>query len=294
MRALLEYGWGTLLPYPLLILAWWWMSGWAQPLPFLAVASLGGLLLWAGFYRYYRHVADTPTASTRAAAQGYTECYGHAGAPAGQPLLTPYGHLPCLWYRAECRYQGRERRRQRSETQRSDDVFRLLDQHGEISVYPVGALVECRHRAQWREDEYLYIEHWIAAGDPLYVLGDMRSSGNSLQRDDYRQDLQLTLNQWKADPAYLRHRFDSNRDGQLSAEEWEVARQTAHQEVERMHRELAAAPASSQLQRPPDSRPFIISWREPRSIARRMQRLAWSHAAIATFAALTVVRHLAH
>ncbi|MFC3531028.1 EF-hand domain-containing protein [Vogesella facilis] len=293
MRTLLEYGWGTLLPYALLLLLYWRLGS-APQLPFVASASLGGLLLWACFYRHYRHVADTPTATTRAAAQGYTECYGAAAAPGGKPLLSPYGKRPCLWYHAECQYQGREYQQRHRESHRSDDAFRLLDQRGEVVVLPAGALVDSRHQQRWRDGDYRYTEHWIAAGDPLYVLGELQRAGEHPRRQDFRDDLQLTLNQWKDDQHTLLRRFDRNGDGQLSAEEWEQARQAAQTQVQAMHRELAAAPLGSQLQQPADGRPFIISWRSPQDTARRLRRLAWCHAALATLAALHSVKLLLH
>lgn len=293
MGRLLEYGWYSLLAYPLLAFAYWQLAV-APALPFVLLASGYGLLLWGGFYHYYRHVADTPTATTGAAAQGYTECHGEAAAPAGKPLLTPYGKMRCLWYHAECRYQGREYGHPASEQHRSDDVFRLLDHRGEVCVYPAGALVESRHRASWRHGDYQYTERWIAAGDPLYVLGELRGGSQYLQRDDYRADLQLTLNEWKADQRGLLRRFDSDGDGHISPPEWENARQAAHQQVQSLHRALQAAPQGSQLQRPADGRPFIISWRSPHDAARRLQQLAWSHAAVATLAALHSVKLLLH
>jgi len=285
LLAALQQRYASLLPYPLLALLAWQLD--ALPSRLLpAGGALCGVALWLHFYRYYRHVADTPTATTRAAAQGYTECYGAAAAPGGKPLLTPYGKMRCLWYHAECQYQGRDRRHQLRESHRSDDAFRLLDKRGEVVVLPDGALVDSRHLQRWREGDYYYTERWIAANDPLYVLGELHSANNRPQRQDYRDDLQLTLNEWKRDPAGLLRRFDRDGDGTLSSEEWEHARQAAHAEVGRNHRALAAIPLGHHLQRPADRRPFIISWRSPQDTARALRRLAWSHAACALLAAL--------
>jgi len=289
LLAALQQRYASLLPYLLLPLLAWQLDE-LPPRLLPAAGALCGVALWLHFYRQYRHVADTPTTTSQAAAQGYCECFGEAAALDGPPLVTPFGGMRCVWYQAERRPNGRQQRPQRSERLCSDDSFRLLDRRGEIIVQPAGASIEARHQRSWHDGDDVLSERWIAIGDPLYALGELRSLGGQPDRQAFRDDLQLTLNEWKQDPAQLLRRFDQNGDGTLSSEEWEHARQTAHGEVGRNHRALAAIPLSHHLQRPADRRPFIISWRSPQDTAGALRRLAWSHAACALLATLWLVR----
>lgn len=258
-----------------------WQLGDIPPLLLPGATAATGLVLWYWHYRQYRHVADTPTSRASSAAQGYSECYGQAAALGGLPLHTPCGNIPCVWYQSERRYRGSGYRQRPQQQQRSDDSFRLLDRHGEILIQPDGASVEALHVRRWRDGDDDITEYWIADGDPLYVLGELYSQGGQPDRQAFRDDLQLTLNEWKRDRQRLLQRFDSNGDGQISEQEWEQARLAAHAEVGRNHRALAALPPSLHLRRPGDRRPFLISWRTPQDHARLLRRLAWSHAALA-------------
>lgn len=269
--------WGSLIPY-LLALA---LAGLADDLPprlIPAAITLGGLAGWTRYYRRYRLVADTPTATTRAVAQGYSECFGEAVAPGGTPLVTPFRQMRCVWYHAERVHSG-ERRHSRAERHTSDASFVLRDARGDIVIDPAGARVTCRHHQQWHDGDWLYQEHWIAPGDPLYVLGDCRTTASRPDRQAFRDDLSCLLDEWKRDSPQLLQRFDQNGDGQLSADEWEQARQAAHRSISEQHDALARLPDHTTLQRPADGRPFLIDWRPPQQLAASLRRLSWLHAA---------------
>lgn len=286
----LATGWAGLLLY---LPAWplWLASGdaWPPAVP-LAVAALA-LWQWWRQHRRYRFVADTPTGRCHSPVQGYGEYHGQARACGGQPLLTPYGQMRCVWYHAS--RQARDDRHGHIRSRQhlvSDSAFLLADARGQLVIEPAGAVVETRHHRQWQDTQYHYRESWLADGDPLYALGSLVTLAGAPDRQAWRDDLQLLLNDWKADQAALLQRFDRDGNGALDADEWEAARQAAAHSINRQHRELAASPPSHHLQKPADGRPFLLSWRTPAALAQRLRRLAWSHAAVAVLAGYWLAR----
>ena len=60
-------------------------------------------------------------------------------------------------------------------------------------------------------------------GDTLYAIGaleTLRGADGGLSR---RADVAALLRQWKTDPSSVQRRFDADRDGGISPEEWQVA-----------------------------------------------------------------------
>lgn len=264
-------------------------ESWPHALP----AAMGALALWQWWrhYRRYRHVDDTPTSRCHNPMQGYGEYHGQARACGGQPLLTPFGQMRCVWYDAR-----RQRRDDRHSATRdslhrvSDSAFLLQDDSGQLVIEPTGAVVETLHHRQWQDEHYQYQESWLADGDPLYALGRIATEAGGPDRQAWRDDLQLLLNDWKANQATLLQRFDRDGNGTLDASEWEAARQAATDTINRQHHELATTPPSHHLRRPNDSRPFLLSWRTPTALAQRLRRQAWSHAAVAVLAGYWLAR----
>lgn len=286
----LASGWAGLLLY---LPAWplWLATGdsWPPAVP----AAMGTLALWQWWrqHRRYRFVADTPTGRCHSPVQGYGEYHGQARACGGQPLLTPYGQMRCVWYHAS--RQPRDDRHgnaARSQHQVSDSAFLLADDSGQLVIEPAGAVVETRHHRQWQDAQYQYRESWLADGDPLCALGSLATVAGLPDRQAWRDDLQLLLNDWKADQPALLRRFDRDGNGALDAAEWEAARQAATHSINRQHRELAAIPPSHHLRQPADGRPFLLSWRTPAALAQRLRLLAWSHAAVAVLAGYWLAR----
>ena len=283
-------GWATLTPY---LAAWplWLVSheGWPQAAP----AAMGVLALWQWWrhYRRYRFVADTPTGRCHSPTQGYGQYHGQARACSGTPLLTPYGMMRCVWY-----YASRQRRDDHhqpagpSHRSTSESAFLLQDGSGQLVIEPDGASVEALHHRQWHDQDYHYHENWIADGDPLYAMGSLATHAGAPDRQAWRDDLQLLLNDWKADQTTLLQRFDRDGNGTLDTSEWEAARLAATDTVNRQHRVLAAIPPSHHLRHPHDGRPFLLSWRSPAALAQRLRRLAWSHAAVALVAGYWLAR----
>lgn len=282
--------WVTLAGY---LAAWplWLATGdsWPHIAPF--ATGLLALWHWWRYYRRYRFVADTPTARCHHPVQGYGGYAGQARSVGGQPLLTPYGQMRCVWYHA--RRQRREHSRQpvgHSQQLTSDSAFLLDDGKGQLVIEPDGARVEAMHHRQWQDQDHHYQESWIADGDPLYAQGSLTTEAGAPDRQAWRDDLQLLLNDWKADQATLLQRFDRDGNGTLDSSEWDTARQLATDTINRQHRELAATPASHRLRRPADNRPFLLSWRTPQALAGKLRLLAGCHAAMALLAGYWLAR----
>ena len=199
--------------------------------------------------------------------------------------------MRCVWYHASRQPRDDRHSHIRSRQQLvSDSAFLLADARGQLVIEPAGAVVETRHHRQWQDAQYHYRESWLADGDPLYALGSLVTLAGAPDRQAWRDDLQLLLNDWKADQTALLQRFDRDGNGALDADEWEAARQAAAHSINRQHRELAATPPSHHLQKPADGRPFLLSWRTPAALAQRLRRLAWSHAAVAVLAGYWLAR----
>jgi hypothetical protein len=75
-------------------------------------------------------------------------------------------------------------------------------------------------------------------------------------------------------------RFDPNNDGELSLEEWELARHAAKQEVEKMKRDVLAQPGINIISRSPDGELFLISNLTQDRLSRRYLLWAWGHIVI--------------
>lgn len=247
-------------------------SSWAWKAFLPAVAALN-LVGWLAALRMARAISDTPTSRVASAAQGYVELHGSAQPHAGQQLMTPHTHLPCLWYRY------RLDRRVNDKWQRMDSAeslvpFDLEDASGRCTIEPAGAHVQTTHKETRNDGEWRHAEEVLLKGDRLYALGDFRSrSASDLVLDARREEGEL-LGAWKQDPAELHRRFDLDRDGAISPREWALARLAARREIARQHLELRAQPPRHFLARPTDGRPFLIANLPPEALGRRYTWLA--------------------
>jgi hypothetical protein len=83
------------------------------------------------------------------------------------------------------------------------------------------------------------------------------------------------LAEWKQDQAELGRRFDRDRDGAVSLEEWEAARAEARRTVERQRAERPAADALHLLGRPDNGQLFLLASFKAADVARRYRRRAY-------------------
>ncbi len=262
----------------------------------LAVLAVAMAWMAARVFFRARLIEDTATSTTRGAHQGYGEFEGRARGREDAPVTAPLSGLPCCWYRfrvEELQHhrdsKGLARTRwqviQRAE---SDQTFWLEDPTGRIAVDPVGAEMHPRHRDVWQSRSvlsginrstpffsdffahhsdnrrYRFTEERINRNDPLYALGFLINLGSHVPRPEVGDHAADLLREWKSDQPALIARFDANRDGRISMDEWEEARRAARAQA------LAATPGGEVTQtsddgvnllgRPPaGGLPYIVS-----------------------------------
>jgi len=232
---------------------------------------------WLGSLQRRDAIRDTPTSTATGAAMGYVELVGTAQDVAWPPLRSQIRKTPCVWYR----YQIERRVGLTWVTESSHastQCFVLRDASGECIVDPEGAEVLPRGRRVWREFEYRYHEAVITLGEGVYVLGELTSVDAALDTPaEQRAEISALLAEWKRDPEELMRRFDANRDGTLSEEEWEVARRDAKAAIEHDYTARRALGPVNLVRRPADGRKFLISALPPDQLARRFSLWAWLH-----------------
>lgn len=260
-------------------------------LAFCVMLCLGGgvfcLLRWS----QARHMQDTPTSKIRSAAQGYVELYGVLQAPDGEQLSGPLSAKPCLWWRfkIEERSIGEKGDWREVESGCSEALLSLLDGTGECLIDPRGAEVRVVVRDVWEGrlrhplgqaksgflgwlsggSRYRYTEERLHVGQPLYAIGDFRTSGGGRQSHVADAAQALVVREWKRDFRGLLQRFDSDANGQLDDKEWSRVRLAAKLEAEDRHRQASLLPAQNHLSKPGESQPFILSNVGEEELARR-------------------------
>ncbi|OYZ54289.1 MAG: hypothetical protein B7Y21_14755, partial [Hydrogenophilales bacterium 16-61-112] len=227
----------------------------------------------------YRTVADTPTSRIASAPQGYVEVVGRGQQPPGTSLVSPISGLPCLWYR----YQIEEKIDNRWEHVQSDvshDTFGVNDGTGQLLVDPDGAQIITSRKqvstlGNLRKTEWTLIE-----GETIYVIGEHVTLGGANAVLSKSADLSALLAEWKADKTRLLARFDANRDGEISLEEWEHARYEASIEVDRAHLETRLKDGIHLIRQPRHGRPFIVANRKIDALTRHFRLWSWFHLAL--------------
>ncbi len=270
----------------------------AHPAPFWLASGVGALLAAALLYgalnslNHKRMVENMPTALIRSAAQGYTELRGMAALMDGDPILAPASLRRCVWFKYKIEHyeeagHGRDRRKTWVvvEHGESDSLFNLTDTSGSCAVDPDGAEIYASQRDVWYGQSrlpgsfrpsgdtalsrwlfgigkaYRYTEHLILPGDALYVIGQFTTHGGSGTAPiDHDDTIAETLRAWKRDQGALLREFDTNRDGQIDAEEWQAVRRRVEQEVRAAREDTVDPPPVDVIGQTRDRhRPFVIS-----------------------------------
>ncbi len=278
-------------------------------LAFSVAAALGGG--WWGLRRLAqaRHLLDTPTSKIRSAAQGYAEFYGVLAQQPETVIAGPLTGKPCLWWRYSIEeYQVDDKSRSwRLVESGSSEAWLLLDDGtGQCLIDPRGAEVRPATREQWRGSlrhprgpakhgwaallsagkRYRYREERLHVGQPLYAIGEFRSSGGGRQGLDLSAAQSAVIRQWKGDFPGLLQRFDSDGNGQLDEQEWSRVRLAAQLEAEDRHRQHSLQPARHHLGKPAQAQPFILSCAGEDELARHFYWQAGAGAALCLGGAL--------
>jgi E3 ubiquitin ligase len=272
-----------------------------NPAAIAAIAGAGALLCLYGFFRRLRRdrlLADTPLAHIRSAAQGYVKVQGQARPAGAAPTAAPLSGRPCVWWDFKVAEQHRDSRGRSEwhtvETATSVELFVLADDGAECLVGPVRAEVTPSRVNTWYGNSsrplgppppvntallmgpYRYVEQLLDVGAPVCVVGELRSHSET---GDLAAATAARLHEWKQDQQSLLARFDADHDGQLSAAEWETARQAAARECE-AQKLATRIERVSVISEPRDGRPFLISPLGPERMEKREQRMAWLYFAL--------------
>ncbi len=270
------------------------MEEWKGILMLSGFAGFSFWRVWVNFRRC-RAIEDTPTAKVASAPQGEVELSGTAVAVQAKTQVCPLTGASCLWYFFQVeRYerQGKNSHWVTISSGRSSDVFGLRDLTGLALVAPLGAEVTPRHHRQWRghspspaagfEEKgflsgmgnYRYTEDLIRSDDFVYVLGwfetlsGLPSAGSNLNEK---------LRELKRNPKELAARFDSNRDGEISLEEWDAARSKIEEELRQESAKVPSTPDVHTVHSPPpeSNTPFLISSFSQEELAGTYKRRAF-------------------
>jgi len=240
---------------------------------FLGISVLG----WLRALHRGRQISDIPTSRVASAAQGYAELRGRGRPLAGTPLLSPVNGLPVLWYRVVTMRRNGQNKWEHESTLESDASFLLEDASGSVAVDPEGAEILVRRHDTHTEGDRRVTQWCLIRDDPLYVLGDFTTLGSITPDHDVAAQVRDVLVEWKRDRPSLLSRFDANKNGEISLEEWEEARVEARREVLALQQEALGAPEAHVLRQPPDGRLYLISDLDPSQIARRYRLWALLH-----------------
>lgn len=252
------------------------------------VSAIALYLFWrmACWYQHARQIENIPTARVRSAPQGYIELIGAAKMMEGPATFSPLSHIRCVWYSYKIEekvreYHGKEGFRSRWRVVKQDtseEVFLLEDETGECAIDPDEAQVSTRDKQVWYKHDAVpprrYTEWTIIEGEPLYVMGLFKSVATA-EDQTIRQQVSQKLREWKKDQGLLLQRYDTDRDGNISAAEWQQVRQDATIAVKRDIGQRAKMKQLSMMRNSPHkSQPYLISTISEQELIKRYQRRA--------------------
>ncbi len=235
--------------------------------------------------REKRLMENIATSKVRSAAIGLIELSGIARPRVIQKA--PVSQRDCCWWNCEVqelRSSGKSSRWVTLRSMGSHDLFYLDDLTGKVLINPLNAdlrvlsettALNAATRTQlapvlqgWGLNDMNWfggmkrmrlVEQSIPDGAPLYIMGQLVSTGES--SGDQRARLMAHLRAAKAD-ARLMTAADLNKDGQVDPAEWDALR--AEQEEVFYKEELARqantpTEALTLVQAPTDGHPYVIS-----------------------------------
>jgi hypothetical protein len=252
------------------------------------VIAIALFLFWrmVCWYQHARLIESIPTARIRSAPQGYIELIGEARMMEGPVIISPLSMTRCVWfsYKIEEKvreYAGKGKFRSRwrlVKQQTSEEIFMLADDTDECAIDPDNAQVITRDTRVWYKRDVIpprrYTERTILEGEPLYAMGLFQSVAR-VEDQTLRHQLSLKLRQWKQDPNRLLDRYDTDRNGEISPQEWQKARQDATLAVKRdIGQQAKMKQLSIMRSSPHSSQPYILSTIPEHKLVSRYQRHA--------------------
>lgn len=250
--------------------------GWQISLVLVGITSFWA---WHANLKRYRTVADTPTSRIGSAPQGYVELVGRGQQPPGANLVSPITGLPCLWFRYHTERKEGDRWEQ-VESGMSHDTFGISDGSGHVLIDPDGAEILASRKQVSNTGDYRQTEWTLIEGETIYVIGEHVTLGGPNAELDKRADLTTLLTEWKQDKRTLLARFDANRDGEISLQEWERARQAASDDVDRAHLDIRLSDGIHLVRKPGQGRPFLIANRNVNDLVKHFRLWSWAHLAL--------------
>lgn len=257
---------------------------------FAAIGAIAAFVYALRRLRVARLIDELPTSRVRSAAQGYVEVGGIAALFANSHNPSPLTRRSCVWwyYKIEERRESRGKRHWETlHSATSDETFLLQDEGSNCVIDPEGAEVHPAEKQVWYGSNewpsealgthgrigaffhrYRYTEYRIPDSCVLGAIGEFRSLGR-IENTNLGDEVATLLREWKQDQSALLHRFDTNRDGVLSVQEWEQARAAARKQILMEQTRMAAGPGVSLLARPRDGRPFLLAAMGLTRIARK-------------------------
>lgn len=237
------------------------------------------IALFAFAFNFWRYlaIAEVPTSTIAAAAQGYIELNGNASTHPS--IRSPLHGVPCVWFRSWTYAQDGENMWRLLNYVQSDNKIQLDDGSGFCSINPQGAEVIYMLKKTSEYNGHRYVEEYLPASRPLYLIGnlDTRHHFNNLQTTN--KAVGELLASWKANPAKLLFRFDLDRNGKIDAAEWEVARAEARQEVERRQANEAHL-GDFEVSQPKNGQLYLLSGMSPKVLRASYKCWVLTHLAV--------------
>ena len=253
-----------------------------------------------------RIIQDTPTSRVRSAAQGYVELIGTGELFPGDKIVAPLTNTVCTWYQfsIEKRKQsGKNTHWVTIEKGTSDTLFLLVDETGQATIDPEGATVTPSVTQTWYGHSerptldsipknqrwystgfgnYRYTEKRMHPGDKLFAIGLFATVGGADSEISVNDDVKALLAEWKKDSETLLSRFDSNKDGEISMDEWQQVRESALQKILADHAQQKSCPSVHLMSKTCDKRrPYLLSALPQSEMVRKFTM--YSGALIAAF-----------
>lgn len=251
---------------------------------------------FAAYFNYWRllKITEAPVSTIAAAAQGYVELQGVASTD--KLLKTPYHGIPCVWYRAwvyanrrEQSYSSKIVDNRLLEYVESDVSFQLNDDTGTCTVDPRGAEIIFAEQRTFFKNEHRYVEAYLPAGKPLYVLGQLDTRHEYFNEDAVNRDVRATLAELKRNPQKLLNQYDHDRNGEIEMSEWELARRDAIAQVQARHA-MHAFQGDFTLSKPADGHLFLISAQSPQALLESYRHWAMVHFAMVVVLVLSMLK----